>query len=137
MYQFPFISLVIITITELNNKLILKQVSGSVFSPYQNRCRITTQVVHASDVYFDFKIDLTMQYTINVVSETPVAVISNSKYYPKSIKQFPLIEYVYGSLSTLIIYPNGDVNVYIPKGGIIQNGFANNQQLSFRGSYAI
>lgn len=78
-----------------------------------------------------------MQYTINVSREATVAVISNSKYYPKSIKQFPLIEYVYGSLSTLLIYPNGNVSVYIPKGGIIQNSFANNQQLSFRGAYPL
>lgn len=78
-----------------------------------------------------------MKYAIKVAQEEIVAVISDPKYRPKTVKHFPLIEYVYGSLSTLIVYPNGNVSVYIPKGGAIGNNFANNQQLSFRGFYMI
>lgn len=120
----------------INSKLLLKSISN-VFSAYQNKCIIGKQELHASDVYFDFKIDITMQYAISVGSETIVATITNSKYRPKNIKQFPLLEYTYGSLSVLLVYPNGNVSIYIPKGGAISSNFPTNQQLSLRGSYPI
>lgn len=116
---------------------ILKPIEKSFIMPYQNRCKITSEAVYASNIEVDFKIDLTMQYTINVANEQIVAVITDDRYKPKTIKQFPIIEYAYASLSTLLVYPNGNISIYIPKGGAIQNGFANNQQLSFRGSYPI
>ena len=116
---------------------ILKPIEKSFIMPYQNRCKITSEAVYASNIEVDFKIDLTMQYTINVANEQIIAVITDDRYKPKTIKQFPIIEYAYASLSTLLVYPNGNISIYIPKGGAIQNGFANNQQLSFRGSYPI
>lgn len=116
---------------------ILKPIEKSFIMPYQNRCKITSEAVYASNIEVDFKIDLTMQYTINVANEQIVAVITDDRYKPKTTKQFPIIEYAYASLSTLLVYPNGNISIYIPKGGAIQNGFANNQQLSFRGSYPI
>lgn len=122
---------------ELNSKLKIEVLEKSVFAPYQNRCSIITQTIYTNGFLFDFKVDLTMKYAIKVAQEEIVAVISDPKYRPKTVKHFPLIEYVYGSLSTLIVYPNGNVSVYIPKGGAIENNFANNQQLSFRGFYMI
>lgn len=122
---------------ELNSKFKIEVLEKSVFDPYQNRCSIITQTIYTNGFLFDFKVDLTMKYAINVAQEEIVAVISDPKYRPKTVKHFPLIEYVYGSLSTLIVYPNGNVSVYIPKGGAIGNNFANNQQLSFRGFYMI
>lgn len=124
-------------VDKINESIKSEMITKGFISPYQNRCKVDSETIYASQKSVDFKIDITMQYALNVANEQVIAVINDSKYCPKTVKQFPLIEYSYGSLSTIIIYPNGNIAVYIPKGGAIQSNFPTNQKLSLRANYTL